>query len=727
MAINDLKIYGNDDNAQSYSEFLKLLRQYNSDIYATTEDLNKLNINNIKNLGRIQKRQQEELVNEYSRLRSTANEKEHADQLAKLNERYAKLEELDEDALKAKTGLTKKQLAAEKEQEKKKLDAVKAYKDKQAKKEAQQKIKEEKKQAASEKQKAAQTLANQLKDAKTLQGKVDAIKGMAKQVGEKDVYDAQGNLIGKREATRSEKISGAIGAAANAMGAYAYGLKSTIEEIASYRGRIDTRLQGLRSGSSWDAINKSITGIAGISPFLKQSDIAKKVDQMVSQGIAFNVEQRAALDVMKDKIANTFEATNTTLLRLVRIQQQDTTAGRLGMESALTAFLNNMYQTTEYMGQIANSIKGNLEEAMSLMTGENALSFEYQIQKWLGSLYSTGMSQEAVSGLGGVLGKLAAGQLEGITQGGQGNLVIMAANNAGLNIADILNNGLNSQTTNQLLDSMVDYLAKIYDQAGESKVIQQQIASVYGMTASDLKAAVNLSRSRSAVARSGLSYDDAINRLYSMAGTMRQRASVSELLSNAFSNFQYTMAAGIANDPASYAIYSIGSLLQDTVGGINIPSFSVFGTGVDLNTTFANLMMSGALGASLVGGIGKIISAGGGGGFTGRGILDALKVREGSYVTRGTGTSLATTAGLSYSESGAIIGNTAGSDIQSKTMTDANDSAQAQLAEAVDTTNETKLSEVYTEVVNIYQLLQDIANGSYTLSVDVVGDNFGGL
>ena len=50
-----------------------------------------------------------------------------------------------------------------------------------------------------------------------------------------------------------------------------------------------------------------------------------------------------------------------------------------------------------------------------------------------------------------------------------------------------------------------------------------------------------------------------------------------------------------------------------------------------------------------------------------------------------------------------------------------------QLAEAVETTNETKLSEVYTEVVNIYQLLQDIANGSYTLSVDVANGNFGSL
>ena len=74
-----------------------------------------------------------------------------------------------------------------------------------------------------------------------------------------------------------------------------------------------------------------------------------------------------------------------------------------------------------------------------------------------------------------------------------------------------------------------------------------------------------------------------------------------------------------------------------------------------------------------------------------------------------------------------MIGNSAGSDIQNKTMTDANDSAQAQLAEAVETTNETKLSEVYTEVVNIYQLLQDIANGSYTLSVDVANGNFGSL
>lgn len=69
------------------------------------------------------------------------------------------------------------------------------------------------------------------------------------------------------------------------------------------------------------------------------------------------------------------------MLRLVRIQQQDTTAARLGMESALTAFLNNMYETTEYMQGIAESVRGNLAEALSLMQAENAVSLEHTVQK----------------------------------------------------------------------------------------------------------------------------------------------------------------------------------------------------------------------------------------------------------------------------------------------------------------------------------------------------------
>lgn len=102
---------------------------------------------------------------------------------------------------------------------------------------------------------------------------------------------------------------------------------------------------------------------------------------MVSSGISYNVEQRAFLATISDKIANTFNATDGTLLRLVRLQQQDSTAARLGMESAMTTFLNNMYETTEYMGSIADGIRSQIEEATALMSADESIGFEYQVQK----------------------------------------------------------------------------------------------------------------------------------------------------------------------------------------------------------------------------------------------------------------------------------------------------------------------------------------------------------
>lgn len=127
-------------------------------------------------------------------------------------------------------------------------------------------------------------------------------------------------------------------------------------------------------------VDKINTGI-GMSPFLKQADAVNNLKTLVGQGISFNVEQRAFLDTISEKIATTFEATDASLLKLVRIQQADSTAARLGMESALTSFLNNMYETTEYMTEAASSIRQSIYEASALMTAEEATEFEYQVQK----------------------------------------------------------------------------------------------------------------------------------------------------------------------------------------------------------------------------------------------------------------------------------------------------------------------------------------------------------
>lgn len=511
-------------------------------------------------------------------------------------------------------------------------------------------------------------------------------------------------------------------------------LDSDIENIAGYKSKIDTRLygssrrKGILDGSYWTAINTTLTGFAGLNPIVKQSNVTDKVVTMIDQGIAFNVEQRAGLQELAGKIATTFNATNATLLRLVRIQQQDTTAGRLGMEAALNAFLNNMYETTEYMSSIANAIKGNIEEAMSLMTGEAAVSFEYQVQKWLGSLYSVGMSDSAVSNIGSTLGKIAAGQLEGLTSGGASNLLIMAANSANIPISSIMNEGLNADTTNALLNAMVEYLAKIYAETGNSRVVQQQFANVFGLTASDLRAVANLAPSIKNVSLSNLSYNSAMSQLNNMAWSAISRTSAGELMNNMINNIQYGMATSIAANPILQATWAMSNMLDDLVGGIPIPMISVLGNTVDLHTTVADLMKVGALSGGILSALGKAVIGMGKGaaGLLTSGMnpmLGALGIYSKDRlqtVTRGSGQGLVATSGKNVSESGSITaGNTSGSDVQQKTMTEANDDSNNKLATASDESEDVKLSEVNDNVVNIYKLLSDVVDGTSSLRVKI--------
>lgn len=142
------------------------------------------------------------------------------------------------------------------------------------------------------------------------------------------------------------------------------------------------------------------------------------------------------------------------------------------------------------------------------------------------------MSETAVGNIGNTLGKIAAGQLEGLTSGGASNLLIMAANSANIPISSLMSEGLNANTTNELLNAMVEYLAKIYNEAGNSKVIQQQFADIFGLTASDLKAVANLAPSIRSVSTNGLTYNTAMNQLNSMTWSAISRTSVGEMMTN---------------------------------------------------------------------------------------------------------------------------------------------------------------------------------------------------
>ncbi|MDY2738030.1 hypothetical protein [Intestinibacter sp.] len=471
-------------------------------------------------------------------------------------------------------------------------------------------------------------------------------------------------------------------------------------------------------------LSDTITGSVGVSPYIKQSDIVNKVKELINSGIAFDVEQRAFLATISDKIATTFDANDSTLRRLIRLQQQDSTAARLGMESAMNAFLNNMYENTEYLGSISSYVRGQLEEAQALMSTEQAVELEFQVQKWLGSMYSVGVSDATVNKLATAIGQLASGDISGITSGGANNLLIMAANEAGVSLEGILKNGLDASQTNILLQAMVNYLANIYNETKGSKVLQQQFANVYNLTASDLKAVTNLANDNNqtikTIANNNLTFSTAYTQLQNMANTMYQRMSLGGMLSNVWDNFNYTMAEGMASNPVLYAIYKSAGLLDSVAGGIALPDIKVLGTGVNLQTTVADLMRVGAMSGSILAGVAKMITAGNfSGGFSGTGLLKSFGIDSNlKTVSRGKGAGLAT-SGVTVSSSG-FVGNAEEGVVYNKTMSDADDSAKKQLAEAKEDVEEDTTRKVVDEhIVQIYELLRSVTEGTAKFNVSL--------
>lgn len=471
-----------------------------------------------------------------------------------------------------------------------------------------------------------------------------------------------------------------------------------------------------------------ITGIAGVSPLIKQSSLANRISEMVGQGIAFNVEQRAALMTLSDRIASTFNAADGTLLRLIRIQQADTTAARLGMESALTAFLNNMYETTEYMNHIAEQIRGNIESATALMSATEAVEFEYQVQKWMGSMYSTGMSEGAVQGLAGALGQLASGDTAALTQGGYGNLIMMAANRAGISVTDALQGNLGTDGVNLLLGSIVDYMGELYDSSGGNNLLATEYGKVFGISAADLKAAKNLDISTGDIYSNNLSYGGMMVQLNEMANSIYKRTSAGELISNVKDNMMYSMATSIAGNPALYATYAIADALdQYASGGMKIPDVTTMlagtGVGVSLDLTVADVMKMGALGGGLMNSIGSVVSGiskGGNGGLTGSGVLKALGVDMSgttvSQVSRGGDKRTLALAGFdSGTSSSGYIGNEESGIVESQAMYSAKqqrEAAKVEAQESRDKEEEIDLKDVNNSVTQIFKLLEPLIDGT---------------
>lgn len=455
-----------------------------------------------------------------------------------------------------------------------------------------------------------------------------------------------------------------------------------ISTYSKYQTGINARLQGSR-GSTVDIfteVESNLTKKVGITPYFKTETMLDNLSALVEEGIAANIEQRAFLQTAKDSIATTFDAANSSLLRIIRLQQSDSTAARLGMEAYLTQYLNELTQNTEYLKSTFDSVEAALLEASSQMSADASAEFEYIVQKWLGTLTGTGLSDTTANNIATAVGYLGSGDITNLSNSNVYNLMVMSATRAGLDVGKILSDGLDATTTNKLLYSMANYLADLSDNS--SNVVKSQLAETFGVTISDLTAASQLSSSFDTIAQNLLSYSGMYDELSSQMGKLIERTSISSLINNMMDNMKFSLAENIASNPALSATWQITDLIQGVTGGINIPFVTAMGSGFDLNTTVENLMKLGMVGVSTFSMIGDLISSVGNISDP-TGILSSLDIGYGSSssaISRGTGLK-ARSAGLSVSQS-TFVGNSSSSDIYDTTMNAAEDSANAKVETA---------------------------------------------
>ena len=237
-------------------------------------------------------------------------------------------------------------------------------------------------------------------------------------------------------------------------------IDNAMDILTSYLGKIDGRLQG--TDESYLEIAKTIRLNFSSNTYVSQTKMLENISALVESGIAYNLEERALLMSVSDKIVETFDVLDATLTRLTRLQQGDMTQAFMGVEARLLQDLNSLFTDSSYLNDMYDSVSSAIIDAASQKNLSDATAFSYQVQKWLGALYSTGMSSEGVSQIAQGLNYLSTGNVSALSSNSAlQTLLALSAKNAGISYAEILTNGLDADTTNKLMRSMVEYLQDI--------------------------------------------------------------------------------------------------------------------------------------------------------------------------------------------------------------------------------------------------------------------------
>ena len=261
--------------------------------------------------------------------------------------------------------------------------------------------------------------------------------------------------------------------------------------------------------------------------------------------------------------------------------------------------------------------------------------FEYEAQKWLGSLYSVGASQGLINQLASGLGYLGSGDVSGLSSNtALTNLLAVAANKGGgASLGDLMTKGATASDISALMTGLYSLVQEV--SKTNNVVALKEYASVFGMSISDLKSVLNLTASDiKTLTEQTLSYNDALETVTNQlnASTLLNRTHVSRLLDNLTSNIVDSIASGIAGNAAGYIGWKMAGVAAELTKGIEISAAPL---GVGTNTTVSEVVKAAATAAALGANLNKLF-----GGLSNLGGVNLANLGGKDLVSRGKITDL---------------------------------------------------------------------------------------
>lgn len=410
----------------------------------------------------------------------------------------------------------------------------------------------------------------------------------------KEIEKLKDNAAAKRNKENKKIAENTISIVTTAFARQRQQLESYMSSLNSMRESIAYGISG--TNTSLASIVNNINAAVGVSNVVKQESLYKNLQSLIDSGIVYNAEQRAYLTTLAEDLGMAFRADNASLSRLVNLYREDVSSQRMAIEASLKTFLNQNYQTSQYIKQGFENVSNALFEAQALMSTSEAMSFEATIQKWMGSLSSIGMSNETITSLASAINAASSGNVSALS-GGISNLLYMGAARSNVDIGDMLSRGLSGASAEALMRGIVDYIASMG--ASESNVVKSALARSFGINVSDIIAASKLRDATLTEALSTNINDALLNSVwgnYVSVGTMFDYAQANKLFSQATA---MTLPAG----GSIYALYKTitdaADLVASMTKGITLEA-APLGVGVskDLGETIQLATDIAALGSS---------------------------------------------------------------------------------------------------------------------------------